>query len=1081
MIDPKTVRVHEASFDFAARVPDWKPGARIKIRSNLGNGTGPHDGDGRSAGCESWCDSQSSEVHCSWCKCAGCGWCSGRSGLQIGQACTVPGQITSCWGAKIQEHELAGQAIARLGALTTDKEFGCNVLLPQGTSYKAPTLTCLDQLAAPATPNRHALPSRADGCVDIRPSAHGFPSEDVWYDPRGPIYDCWWYEHGGMLQAGGCLGAGANFGHNAEQACCACGGGSTKDEGCSMGAVFRRRPPGAGGDVGEVSLQYWRPGGTVTLEFTGTPVSLEVGDTWGATVDPDRSQPAWSNSVRFRLGDKPSTGVDGSSAFSFTATEIPETDELRITCVDPKSPLPPPPPLQPPWPPAPPPEACVLGASATLHELDPEPLRKMYLLVVALDSWADNAEVLLNFGNRSNLPTVLASWGATVATGTGAEPSAPFPNGRSPQWLATAASQSVRLRLSYGPRDFFGLELSGRRDGSSVASPSIQCDLPTAPPPPPDQLGCGALRLLYAAGPPRHASVEVSPWEAGARLSLRWAAPARAPRVEQGSVRNADAVQEAHDSPQAAASLTFRLGDGPATGPGRVEFDVLDDTVEPPHSLSCEAQRLSARARLVMSAEVEYRACLEVRLNSTNTRDLRPAQWCHDLPRTSCEAHYYELPDTDVLVRCMRVSGGCDAASTLLSCVPPRNRPSPPPSPPRPPPAWIELAQGRCAYLLRPPHVEALSSASFAVLPQREGAEGAAERCESAATPPTVEVRRGAQGDDVPWQALPARMVDGAVVVDDVRCGDVADARCAFRLKPAGWGESSRATPAISGLALPAAPTNAARLELALLTGRSLCMSCSGARAGLVADLAAVLQLPPSNVRLVEVREAGTSASVVFDVLPHNERDADALAQQLAALVPLAASDLYGGDVSQYVDASAGLVRLHAGLARPVAKTNAASGAPPSPSMAPVGSDDGLASLARLWASVAAAFVAAAGGSATVIAVLVAASCLFSGRRRLRSKHQRLPATGEEDEADEAEFGLSAGRSSFGGNEDSDDAGESEIGFTNMRLARPDASDDESDVQPAASLPPPHVVQSGASGPPAVDSEFVAAGEIERF
>tara|TARA_B110001452_G_scaffold266569_1_gene273796 strand:- start:1075 stop:2208 length:1134 start_codon:yes stop_codon:yes gene_type:complete len=377
--------------------------------------------------------------------------------------------------------------------------------------------------------------------------------------------------------------------------------------------------------------------------------------------------------------------------------------------------------------------------------------------------------------------------------------------------------------------------------------------------------------------------------------------------------------------------------------------------------------------------------------------------------------------------------------------------------------------------------VEALSSASFAVLPQREGAEGAAERCESAATPPTVEVRRGAQGDDVPWQALPARMVDGAVVVDDVRCGDVADARCAFRLKPAGWGESSRATPAISGLALPAAPTNAARLELALLTGRSLCMSCSGARAGLVADLAAVLQLPPSNVRLVEVREAGTSASVVFDVLPHNERDADALAQQLAALVPLAASDLYGGDVSQYVDASAGLVRLHAGLARPVAKTNAASGAPPSPSMAPVGSDDGLASLARLWASVAAAFVAAAGGSATVIAVLVAASCLFSGRRRLRSKHQRLPATGEEDEADEAEFGLSAGRSSFGGNEDSDDAGESEIGFTNMRLARPDASDDESDVQPAASLPPPHVVQSGASGPPAVDSEFEAAGEIERF
>ena len=144
-----------------------------------------------------------------------------------------------------------------------------------------------------------------------------------------------------------------------------------------MGAVYRRRPPGAMGDVGEVSLQFWRAGGVVELEFTGTPVAIKVTQVWGATTADTANQPRWAgNSVRFRLGDSPSLGVDGKSAFSFAASELPETTELQITCTDPKSPLPPPPPLPPPWPPAPPPQPCVLGAHVSLNELETDPFRR---------------------------------------------------------------------------------------------------------------------------------------------------------------------------------------------------------------------------------------------------------------------------------------------------------------------------------------------------------------------------------------------------------------------------------------------------------------------------------------------------------------------------------------------------------------------------------------------------------------------------------------------------------------------------------------------------------------------------------
>ena len=930
MLDPQGTRIHTGelggSFDFKARVPNWQLGARIKIWLKLEGDNKLQTGDAQSATCEEWCNPKQERVagaedHCSWCKCAGCHGCTGSSGLRLGQSCTVPGQITSCWGAKIIEHEWLGSAVVRLGAPTSDKDFGCNVALPQGVVYKPPRVTCLDDLGAPPpSPQREWEVQRAVAkgaqCADYTPSDYGHNS-DKWYDTRGSSYNCWWYEHGGMMEKGGCLAAGSNFERTAEQACCACGGGSTRE--CAMGAVFRRRPPGAAGDIGEVSLQFWRAGGMVELEFTGTAVAMKVAQVWGATSADASNRPRWSNSVRFRLGDNPNIGVDGSTSFSFAVAELPPSDELQITCTEPKSPLPPPPPPPPPWPPAPPPLSCVLGPHVSLHELEKDPFRtddaRAYLLMVALDTWVDNAETVLDFGGTlSRRPNVLSSWGAKLAQESGAESSAPFPNGRPQQWVTTVAPRTLRFRLAYGPRTYFAAELSGGGDGAPIEPPQVQCDVPASSPPPPHQLGCGALRLSYAAAGPHQASIDVSPWIEGALLVLRWPSPAAVPRVQENSVRNAQLAVAAGASARVEEeeeTLTFRLGDGTAR---HVVFSTPDDTATPPLSLRCvEAPPLSAQAHQrgdAVPAEQEYRDCLELRRNSSNSRDLSPPQWCHDVPRTSCEAHYYELPTTNQLVRCTLVGGACDASRRYISCVPPKERQPPPPAPPSPPPLWMALAKGECAYLLRPPLVEALSSATFALRTQRSEMEGDVSRCESAATVPTIEYRIGVgtmahPETEAPWHALPARTVAGALLVDNLHCGQTPATRCVFRLRPAGWGESSRATQAISGLALPAAPANAARVELAFTVGRSVCLSCSGARAGVVADLATALAVPRANVRVVEVREAGATAAVVLDLLPHQERGVEALVRQLASMARLPSSDVYGGDITQFLNAKA--------------------------------------------------------------------------------------------------------------------------------------------------------------------------------
>ena len=185
ILDPKAVRLHTGtvggSYDFSARVPNWQLGARIKMWLRLpgtlspepavwhcalprpqipgrqlltppattaGNNSLHHD-DAQSAACESWCDPDTkgpdkrplhtqAQVatgwveHCGWCKCAGCATCARTSGLRLGQSCTVPGQVTSCWGATVIEHEFLGEATVRLGAPSSDKDFGCNVAMPQG-------------------------------------------------------------------------------------------------------------------------------------------------------------------------------------------------------------------------------------------------------------------------------------------------------------------------------------------------------------------------------------------------------------------------------------------------------------------------------------------------------------------------------------------------------------------------------------------------------------------------------------------------------------------------------------------------------------------------------------------------------------------------------------------------------------------------------------------------------------------------------------------------------------------------------------------------------------------------------------
>ena len=236
--------------------------------------------------------------------------------------------------------------------------------------------------------------------------------------------------------------------------------------------------------------------------------------------------------------------------------------------------------------------------------------------------------------------------------------------------------------------------------------------------------------------------------------------------------------------------------------------------------------------------------------------------------------------------------------------------------PPPAPPSWVQYAH-ECTHLLRAPDVEAISSAAFQITPAPSAEP--VPRCEHGLQIKT-EYKRGAGT----WHGITVRKVANFPgperwQVDNLRCGESAETRCNFRIRPAGWGESSKPSVAVSGLLLPTPAGRAARLEAALRFGKSgtVCARCSTDQAKFVADIATVLRLPSSNfVRIIEVREVQGAAAIVFDLQPTSTRSSDVLASQLASILPQPRSKIFGGDITQYLDrtgAGGGLIRLTAG------------------------------------------------------------------------------------------------------------------------------------------------------------------------
>jgi len=84
------------------------------------------------------------------------------------------------------------------------------------------------------------------------------------------------------------------------------------------------------------------------------------------------------------------------------------------------------------------------------------------------------------------------------------------------------------------------------------------------------------------------------------------------------------------------------------------------------------------------------------------------------------------------------------------------------------------------------------------------------------------------------------------------------------------------------------------------------------------------------------VREAGPSASLVLDLLPEQGRgaEAEAIVTRLASLVRLPSSDLYGGDVTQFLNDKVDLLWFSGRDAPPRPVSPLGTPAPPLPSLA---------------------------------------------------------------------------------------------------------------------------------------------------
>ena len=924
LLDPATKEL-PGGYRFAAQVPNWRSGARIQVALALPDGV-------LRASCDAFCER---EEQCKWCHCSTCDRCAG-SGVELAidptKRCIGAdeqlGHIASCWGARVAEHTAASEAVLRLGERPSDAEFGCTVELADGMTYAPPRLSCVEYLAAPPPlPDYLSSPpparARQGSCEDYRPSLDAYDSE-VWFDSRGPNYDCWYYEHGGAATDGCAVDGRENFDRTAKQACCVCGGGSTGHEGCSMGAALHDISRGPTGAHVEVSVPYWRRAGTVTIEFprdfvnTGEnsrtfwqaePEILELQQVWDAEVVEDGTKrPRPANVLTFVLGEPGAPGATGAPSFSFRAAKLPSLDTAKVSCADPGSPSPPPPPRPPPWPPLPPPLECELGVHPTLAPIAGYGTAAT-LMHVTVDRWVDGSEVELQFGapalagaQPAPAPAVLASWGAVAA------PTAASGSG----WRPASVAPPLRLTLGAGPRAFFGVVLDGAvasGDGPRAAA----CTVRENPPPPPSARGCSGAQLEYGAERRDGAyavRVRVQPWAPHALVTLQYGELAP-PRVAAGSVRGAELLTSDAVA-RASSALRFRLAATAADASSAFEFETRDDARLSPASLRCEEQLVADSAPSASA----YRTCVAIRAAATNTLSLQPPRWCHHLGGDSCEKHFYST-SADWIVPCrVNASGRCDARSSLLSCVPPERQPRAPPAPPAAPPGALAGAGGAataCAPLLRPPVVHALTSASFEVTVQL-GAPGAAAPepgCTAAAADLAVEVRRAGEAS---WLVVATRDGGAAtaaqrtILVDEVRCGTTPSERCLFRVRPARWAEPSRPSAALGGLPLPARqPASAERVELRL---RGVSLQAQSARDRLVDDVAAALGIASANVHLVEARDAEGSTAVVLDLGPSPPRDAPLLARQLASLVPLPRSDLYGGDLTQYVDGAAGVLRL---------------------------------------------------------------------------------------------------------------------------------------------------------------------------
>jgi len=105
-------------------------------------------------------------------------------------------------------------------------------------------------------------------CEDL-----GDGSGGIWYDSDGPDYDCAWYESFGCPDYGDTY---SNFGYNAQEACCACGGGSTGGGGTD-GGTGGGDPTGAptnlsaSGDFGSITVSWSAPSGGGTGGTGGDP------------------------------------------------------------------------------------------------------------------------------------------------------------------------------------------------------------------------------------------------------------------------------------------------------------------------------------------------------------------------------------------------------------------------------------------------------------------------------------------------------------------------------------------------------------------------------------------------------------------------------------------------------------------------------------------------------------------------------------------------------------------------------------------------------------------------------------------